>query len=244
MKSFSPCSEYNFIAPVVPFFPACIVSDVISVEFNVFILMLFIVPPSTLSPEIWSSANVKVPSVTFKVFPAPIVTLYDSELTHEFPLYTKASSTLGVVIVVSTRSSILYDWFIRTFIFPSLIPYVFKVIKRPTLISRFGVEGIVVVNTPSIFGCKYNTSPSDITFPFERKVGPETITFPVVISLTVTIADGVIVNNATTCVAVGAVPPKSIVISVAVSLYLNPPTSINYCNYVCIPSYTTNSWMI
>ena len=43
------------------------------VEVNVVIVVAAIVPPSTLSPDIWSSAKVKVPDETSKVLPAPTV---------------------------------------------------------------------------------------------------------------------------------------------------------------------------
>ena len=37
------------------------------------IVVALIVPPSTLSPDIWLSASVKVPAETFKVLPEPTV---------------------------------------------------------------------------------------------------------------------------------------------------------------------------
>ena len=43
------------------------------VEPSVVIVVAAIVPPSTLSPEIWSSAKVRVPDETSRVLPAPTV---------------------------------------------------------------------------------------------------------------------------------------------------------------------------
>ena len=43
------------------------------VEVSVVTVVAAIVPPSTLSPEIWSSAKVSVPDETSKVLPAPTV---------------------------------------------------------------------------------------------------------------------------------------------------------------------------
>ena len=59
------------------------------------IVVLAIVPPSTLSPEIWLFASVKVPELTSKVFPEPTVT---SEVAIVAPsIVPESISTLEIL---------------------------------------------------------------------------------------------------------------------------------------------------
>ena len=59
------------VAMVVPSIVPPLMSALVAVK--LVIVVAAIVPPSTLSPEIWSSAKVKVPDETSRVLPAPTV---------------------------------------------------------------------------------------------------------------------------------------------------------------------------
>ena len=62
------------------------------------IVMAAIVPPSTLSPDIWLSAKVKVPDETFKVLPDPTLrpTLVPVPLAVKMP--SKASRSVFIFV--------------------------------------------------------------------------------------------------------------------------------------------------
>ena len=79
------------------------------VEVNVVIVVAAIVPPSTLSPDIWSSAKVKVPAETSKVLPEPMVISEVAIVAPSMvpPLMSAVSATrLSIFAVPSMNKSL------------------------------------------------------------------------------------------------------------------------------------------
>ena len=114
---------------------------------NCEIVILSIVPPSTLSPLIWSSANVKVPSLISRIFPEPTVMSLLAIFT--LSIVPLVIFTLLIVWLLQSIAPANCEIVILSIVPPStLSPLIWSSanIKLPSLISRvFALSTVILL---------------------------------------------------------------------------------------------------